>query len=102
MSATEHALTTMDHSLQIQHEPEPIAPDGAHCAVAHGSALWTLPKLAERADGSIVRLFGETGLRPCPACRGYELESQWCDHCKRAGHVLVPNASGQTDGGDKL
>jgi hypothetical protein len=40
----------------------------------------------------VSTLFGysQQTMRACPSCRGYGLESQWCDHCKRAGIVLVP------------
>jgi len=24
----------------------------------------------------------------CPSCRGYNLESQWCDVCKRTGVIV--------------
>jgi len=26
----------------------------------------------------------------CPACRGYNVERQWCDVCKRTGYVEKP------------
>jgi len=25
----------------------------------------------------------------CPCCRGYALESSWCDHCNRTGVIAV-------------
>lgn len=28
-------------------------------------------------------------LKPCPVCRGYRLDSQWCDHCNKSGIVKV-------------
>lgn len=44
-----------------------------------GFGSWPLPKRTTRPDGSTVRRFGQNELRPCPVCRGYELESPWFD-----------------------
>lgn len=27
--------------------------------------------------------------KPCPKCRGYNLESQWCNHCNKTGYIKI-------------
>lgn len=44
--------------------------------------------------------FYQTMLRSCPACRGYNLERQWCDTCGRRG--VIHDSPNKTDGHDDV
>ncbi|WP_020208995.1 hypothetical protein [Gilvimarinus chinensis] len=47
--------------------------------------------MPDKLEPQLIYPYGEK-LATCPACRGYNLERQWCQHCNQSGAVwLNPN-----------
>lgn len=50
-------------------------------------ADWSMRKALLEASLQTVSFSVRSPFRSCPACRGYDLERQWCDVCKGYGYV---------------
>jgi len=48
----------------------------------------TAPDVTDRASAFSAGIHGAV-VRPCPLCRGYNLERRWCGRCSGRGVVEV-------------
>lgn len=49
-------------------------------------------KVCQLERGDTPPRLGQYQQVTCPKCRGYAVESSWCDHCNRTGTVAVYRA----------